>query len=73
MAMMDSLIQARQVAHLLGIKISTVYALCQGGQLPYVVIARRARRNLIRFRLGEIENLLAERSVPVVRDDERAS
>lgn len=65
--MMDSLIPARRVAQILGIKISTVYALCQGGELPYVVIARRSRRNLIRFRPREIDQLLSERSVPAHR------
>jgi len=61
--MTDPLIPASRVAELLGLRVSTVYALCSRGELPHVILARRQRRNLIRFRRSDIESFLRDRTV----------
>jgi excisionase family DNA binding protein len=61
--MTDPLIPASRVAELLGLRVSTVYALCSRGELPHTILARRQRRNLIRFRRSDIESFLRDRTV----------
>ncbi len=61
----DQLITAEEVAHLLRIKLSTVYDAVAKGRLPAVRLWRGRRRSLIRFRRDEIEELLRKRSCPV--------
>jgi excisionase family DNA binding protein len=47
------LLDAKQVAELLGIKPRTVYSLVDQGLLPYIRIGRR----LVRFSQGDLEEL----------------
>ena len=65
---MDALLRARDVARILNLRPSTVYALAHRGVLRHVQIAQGARRSLIRFRPSDIEQLLLERSVPPTVD-----
>ncbi len=65
---MDSLLRAKDIARILNLRPSSVYALAHRGVLPYIRIKQGARRSLIRFRATDIENLLRERTVPS-RDD----
>ena len=53
---------AQQVADLLNIQPSTVYALCRRGELPHVRITQGARRALIRFDPDAIRKFIASRS-----------
>lgn len=72
--MTDSLIDARQVARLLGVRPSTVYALCRRGELIHIRLGERRRRPLIRFRLEDLQALLQQRTIgPVPRQSWTAS
>jgi hypothetical protein len=53
------LLVAREVATLLRIKISTVYAAAGAGRLPTVTLWRGRRKSLLRFRRTDIEALIA--------------
>lgn len=56
--MSDRLLKVRELARLCGLHQNTLYALCKGGDIPYV-----RRRGLgIRFRPQEIETWLEEQS-----------
>ena len=59
------LLTAEQVAHLLNVKRSTVYALAHRRLLPFVRLATGRRRSLLRFKREEIEKVIRERSKPV--------
>ena len=61
--MRNPLLTARQVAGLLNIRPTTVYALCRRGELPHVRVTQGTRRALIRFRGEDIERLIKERTV----------
>jgi excisionase family DNA binding protein len=52
---MEPLIRATEVAPLLDIKVSTVYALAKRGVLPCVRVGD-GRRPIVRFRKSEIES-----------------
>ena len=60
--MPNQLLTARQVAELLNIRISTVYALCRRRDLPHIRLSEGKRRALIRFRRADIEEMLRERT-----------
>jgi excisionase family DNA binding protein len=62
--MMERLLQAKEVAGILGVHLSTVYAWVQQGFLPYVCLSQGARKNCIRFKEGAIEEWIEERSRP---------
>jgi len=53
------LLIAREVAALLKIKVSTVYAAAGAGRLPSVTLWRGRRKSLLRFRRADIEALIA--------------
>ena len=62
---MDSrLLTATDVANLINIKVSTVYALCRRGVLPHIRIAEGSRRALIRFDPEQIRRFLCDRVRP---------
>ena len=61
---MESLLRAQEVAKLLGLRPSTVYALVQRGELPHVRIGGGKRRHVIRFRQSDLEVWIQERTVP---------
>jgi len=56
------LLTARQVAQLLNIRVSTVYALCRRGEIPYVRLTESGRRPLIRFCPDDLQSLIRRRS-----------
>lgn len=60
--MEDSLITAEDVARMLNVKASTVYAAAKRDQIPTVRLWTGQRRALLRFRRAEIERWLRERS-----------
>ncbi len=55
----DELLLAREVAALLRIKISTVYAAAGAGRLPTVTLWRGRRKSLLRFRRVDLEAMIA--------------
>lgn len=59
---MNDLITAEEVSRILKVRISTVYAAARRGQLPAVRLWTGQRRTLLRFRRGEIERWLRDRS-----------
>ena len=61
---MDALLRADQVARILNVRPSTLYALCYRGVLPYIRLTQGRRRPLLRFRRDDVEKLLRERTVP---------
>ena len=61
--MNPTLWEARRVAARLGIKLSTVYALCRHGDLPHIRVTQ-GKRALIRFDPSDIERFLQERRFP---------
>ncbi len=61
--MPDPLLTARQVAALLQVKTSTVYAAVAAGHLPHVRVWEGRRRALVRFRAEDIERVIRERTV----------
>ena len=63
--MNEPLLRASEVARLLNVKISTVYALCHRGEIPHLRIRQGQRRALVRFDPREIRDFLRERSQKV--------
>ena len=61
--MTEQLLTARDVARLLNIRPSTVYALCRRGELVHIRLSEGRRRALIRFSKEEIEKLIQQRMV----------
>ena len=63
---MEALLIVLEVAEILRVRPTTVYALVARDILPHVRIAQGSRRGLIRFRRADIEAFLAQRtSVPL--------
>ena len=62
--MSPNLLTATDVANLLNIKVSTVYALCRRDVLPHIRIAEGSRRALIRFDPDQLEQFLRDRGRP---------
>jgi excisionase family DNA binding protein len=60
--MIDHLLHARQIAEILNIRLSTVYALCRRGELVHIRLTEGRRRPLIRFRKEDLEKLLRDRT-----------
>ena len=58
----DSLWTAKQVAELLNVQLSTVYALCRRRALPHLRLTEGAQRDLIRFDPATLREFLASRS-----------
>ena len=58
----DSLLTPNQVARLLSLQPSTIYAAAARGQLLCVRLWKGERRTLIRFRREDIERIIEERS-----------
>lgn len=66
--MTSQLINARRVAEILDVRISTVYALCRRGELVHIRLGEGRRRPLIRFRFEDLQALLEQRTIgPVPR------
>ena len=61
--MKERLLHARDVASILNVRPSTVYALCRRGELVHIRISEGRRRPLIRFSREAIERFLQERTV----------
>ncbi len=61
---MDQLLRADEVARILNVRPSTLYALCYRGVLPYIRLTKSTRRPLLRFRREDVEKLLNDRTVP---------
>ena len=55
---MQTLFTAQQVSKLLNISNPTVYRLAEQGILPAVVIARRGRKRILRFRPETLEKFV---------------
>ncbi len=71
---MDSLLIVSEVAAILRVKPTTVYALVARNALPHVRIAQGRKRALIRFRRTDVEAFLEYRSVsPGVGNSQRDS
>ena len=60
---METLLRATDVAAILNVRPTTVYALAARGVLAHVRIAQGQRRGLIRFRPADVERLIRERRV----------
>ena len=60
--MSDPLLTANQVAALLAVQPSTVYAAVALGKIPCVRLWKGQRRSLLRFRRQDIDRLIRERS-----------
>ena len=61
---METLLRAHQIARILNVKPSTLYALCYRGVIPYIRIRQGKRRPLLRFRQEDIERFLKANSLP---------
>jgi excisionase family DNA binding protein len=59
----NDLIDAAEVAVWLGVALSTVYDQATRGVIPHVRLWRRSRRTLIRFRRGDIETFVRDRTI----------
>jgi excisionase family DNA binding protein len=59
------LLEARIVARMLRLKVSTVYAAVKTGKLPHIILWAGRKRPLIRFRRADIEAFVRDRSVDV--------
>lgn len=62
---MESLLRPAQVAELLNVRPSTLYALCYRGVLPYIRIRQGKRRPLLRFKQQDIEQFLQKNAIPM--------
>ena len=60
----DALLTANEVARLLAIQPSTVYAFAAKGTLPCVRLSKGRNRDLLRFRREDIEKLIREGIAP---------
>lgn len=60
----DALLTPIQVAALLSVQPSTVYAAAARGRIPCVRLWEGKRRAMIRFRPADIQRLIDERTVP---------
>ena len=67
--MITQLLTAQQVAQILNVRPSTVYALCRRRELPHVRVAEGSRRALIRFRADDIETLIRDRTQTVCKGE----
>lgn len=54
------LLVAQEVAEILRVKVSTVYAAAKAGRIPAVRLWRGERKSLVRFRCEDIARLLAD-------------
>ena len=61
--MSDSLLTPSEVAAILAVQPSTVYAAAADGRLPCVRLWRGERRSLLRFRRMDIEAFIQRRSL----------
>ena len=61
------LLDARIVARLLSLKVSTVYAAVKTGKLPYIVLWAGKKRPLIRFRRSDIEAFVRDRTFEPIK------
>ena len=59
----EVLLTAQQVAEVLAVKASTIYDAAYRGVLPVVRLWEGRRRALIRFRRGDIEEFIRQRSI----------
>ena len=57
------LLEARIVARMLNLRVSTIYAAVKTGKLPHIVLWAGRRRPLIRFRRADIEAFVRDRTV----------
>ena len=60
--MAESLLTPNQVAGLLSVQPSTIYAAAARGAIPCVRLWKGRRRTLLRFRREDIDRLIRERS-----------
>lgn len=60
---MEKLLTAKEVAELLSIDESTVYKWVDQGRLSYVDLGKRDGKRCIRFRLKDMEQLVASKLV----------
>lgn len=60
--MEDTLVTAEDVARILNVKVSTIYAAAKRGQIPSVRLWAGKRRTLLRFRRADIERWVFDRS-----------
>ena len=67
---METLLKAAQLAAILKVQPTTIYALVERGVLPHIRIAQGKRRGLIRFRPSDIEAFLQERTAGVSKEKE---
>lgn len=65
---MQPLHTVEQASRLLGVSKPTIYRLVDQGVLPAVIIARRARKKIIRFRQEVIEKFIRERETRCFKD-----
>ena len=65
----SSLLMATNVANILNMKVSTVYAAAADGRIPCVRLWKGRRRSLLRFRREDIDRLIHEKHTAFGRDD----
>ena len=58
------LLTADEVAERLRVKPATIYQAASDGRIPCIRLWAGTRRSLIRFRVDDIERLIAERRAP---------
>jgi excisionase family DNA binding protein len=56
------LLEARIVARMLNLRVSTIYAAVKAKRLPHVVLWAGRKRPLIRFRRADIEAFVRDRT-----------
>ncbi len=61
--MIERLLHAREIATMLNVRPSTVYALCRRGELVHIRLSQGRRRPLIRFSRESIDRFLRERTI----------
>lgn len=57
------LLEARIVARMLNLRVSTIYAAVKTGKLPHIVLWAGRKRPLLRFRRTDIEAFVRDRTV----------
>ena len=60
--MSERFLRASDVARILNVRTSTVYALCRRGELVHVRLGEGRQRPLIRFQREQIDAFLRERT-----------
>ena len=69
---MEALMRARDVANLMNLRVSSIYAMCDRNLIPHVRFTEGRKRALIRFKADEIQAFIENRRKHPVAHDARS-